>query len=83
MVTHLVLIVVSLGTLLGDGQGDDQASYEGHSVMTALPKTGHGQTFLDQEIQRNEDECNVWKRPQKYALNIEKALTQISEQWSC
>ena len=67
---HLVCIILSLGCLLGDDQGDDQASYEGYSVMTALPKTGHGQTFLDQEIQRNEDECNVWKRPQKYRFHF-------------
>ena len=62
MVRLIFLSLLSLSALCDE---DQQVNFEGFRVMRALPRSDLGQTFLEKEIQRAENDCNVWKQPLK------------------
>lgn len=64
LVSTVIVILTEVVRLTSGGQ--QQKSYDGYRVVRSLARTPAGQAFIERELQRNGEECNVWKAPQKY-----------------
>jgi len=63
LVSTVIVILTEVVRLTSGGQ--QQKSYDGYRVVRSLARTPAGQAFIERELQRNGEECNVWKAPQK------------------
>ena len=66
MLVTTFIVILSEVVILTSGDDQEQRSYDGYRVVRSVAKTAAGQAFIERELQRNGEECNVWKAPQKY-----------------